>query len=149
RAVRIAGACGYAVDQDLAPRRVSEAKEELDERRLAGAVGADEADHSSARDGDVDAAQHRRRAELLLNSREFDHRRDTAMESGKEMGFIAGAESTSASGVRDGSTRSAASSSVANVLRNRMRDAGRRSTTTEKRRTGRCGTSPVPLRSTS
>ena len=46
-----------AADEDLAAGRLDHAGEDLDQRRLAGAVVADQADHLAAVDVQIDAAK--------------------------------------------------------------------------------------------
>ena len=49
---------------------------DLDQRRLAGAVVADQADDLVAADGEVDVAQRLDGAEILLHAFEADNRRE-------------------------------------------------------------------------
>src|SRR5215475_6820769 len=72
--VRVTLSDRRAVDDDVAAGRMRQAKEQLDERRLACAVRSDEADDAAPIYGEVDAAQHGGRAKALLNATEFDHR---------------------------------------------------------------------------
>ena len=46
-----------AADEDFAAGRLHDAGEDLDQRRLAGAVVADEADHLAVIDAEIDAAE--------------------------------------------------------------------------------------------
>ena len=55
--LRIAERRGLAGDLDRAARRRDGAGEDLDQRRLAGAVGADQRAHLAGHDGEVGVAQ--------------------------------------------------------------------------------------------
>ena len=61
-----------AVDQDLAGARAIDPGEDLDQRRLAGAVVAEEAMHLSGMDLDVDVAKRDDRAEMLRHAAKLD-----------------------------------------------------------------------------
>ena len=63
-----------AVDQDLAVGRLVDAGEDLDQRRLAGAVVAEEAMDLAGIDLDVDVAERDDRAEMLGDAAELDGR---------------------------------------------------------------------------
>ena len=57
-----------AVEQDLAGRRRVDARQHVEERGLAGAVGADQADDRPARDDEVDVVARHQAAELLAHA---------------------------------------------------------------------------------
>ena len=56
-----------AVEEDRARRRLVDAREQVEERRLARAVRADERDDRAARDGEVDVVGRDEAAELLAH----------------------------------------------------------------------------------
>ena len=63
-------------DHDPARARLQHAGHHLDQRRLAGAVVADEADDLVAADGEVDVAQRMHRAEIFLHALEANNGRE-------------------------------------------------------------------------
>ena len=65
---------GAAVEGDLAGRGREGAGDDVDQRRLAGAVLADEADDLARRDAEVDAMQHGHVAEALRDSADLEDR---------------------------------------------------------------------------
>ena len=74
RVARAPEAHRRAVDQDLALGRLVDAGEDLDQRRLAGAVVAEEAMDLAGIDLDVDVAERDHRAEMLGDAAELDGR---------------------------------------------------------------------------
>ena len=63
-----------AVEGDRAGIGAVDAGDGLHQRRLAGAVVADQADHLAGRDGEVDAVQHVDRAKALADAGEREQR---------------------------------------------------------------------------
>src|SRR5215204_6025696 len=128
-----------AVDKDASLADAGQTEDHLHERRLARAVRADDGRYAPADDVEIHCAQHVRAAESLVQLADPNHRSLR----------MAGDTSTNISGVIDGITRSARSSSVTNGLRSVIRTGSLRATSSENSRTGWCGTSPLPSRSRS
>ena len=79
RVLRAVGSCRrLAVDQDLAAVGLVEAVEDVHQRRLAGAVLADDAVDRAGRDDEVDVAVGVDRAEALVDAAQLDRRRRPA-----------------------------------------------------------------------
>ena len=73
----VVGEVDFAVaNEDAAGGRLEHAGHDLDQRRLAGAVVADQADDLVAADGEIDVAQRLDGAEILLDALEADNRRE-------------------------------------------------------------------------
>src|SRR5689334_5428668 len=123
-----------AVDRDRPSVRPREAEYRLDERRLPRPVMSNHSRHAPRRDREIDTLQDVLSAEVLGEPFDLDHWNRC----------MAGWASASVSGVSAGMTRSAASMRPTNSPRMRMSAGAFCSTTSEKRRTGRCGTSPTP-----
>ena len=95
----------------------------LDRRRLGGVrVGPDERRDPPAGDHRIETGQHDRAIEPLGETGDFNHRRGQI--EGHRGVTIKGDASTSVSGVRIGSARSAVSSRSRNALRMRIMDDG-------------------------
>ena len=74
RVDRLVEMLGRAVETDLAVRRREVAGDDLDQRRLAGAVVAHEPQHFAGLDREIDALQRLDRAEMLGDALEFQQR---------------------------------------------------------------------------
>ena len=72
RARRVPAGDRLAADEDLAAGRLDHAGEDLDQRRLAGAIVADQADDLAAVDVQVDAAERIDAAVGLRDVAQFD-----------------------------------------------------------------------------
>src|SRR5262245_47507176 len=140
RTIRLVSRDRTSVDENLAGRGTREAENELDERRLPRPVRSNDPRHSTACNPEIDAAKDVEAAESLRQADHLDH------GAGHRILRMAGVASTTVSGVSVGNTRSATSSSSTRAPRMRMRAGGWCSTISEKSRTGRCGTSPMPSR---
>jgi hypothetical protein len=62
-----------ALEADRAAVGPLQARDQVEHRGLAGAVGPDQAEHAALRDRQIDTLQHLEAAETALDAIEFEH----------------------------------------------------------------------------